>query len=242
MNRKTYLAPDFRKIYLVGVGGTGGYIAEGLAKMLSGYKLDIEVVLIDPDVIEEKNCARQNFHHYEIGLPKALALATRLNQRHGLKFGYSQMRGEEFLSTTSCYSTNLLISCVDTVSARKAIKGERPWLDLGNGEHTGQAIFGTSDNPDQIENWDLTPNCGQLPSPFVVGKIGTLEDEPRVPSCADQPFNEQGVFVNEWAAQAGLTILFQLLIAKEVSTPHIYFDALRGRMNPVYITKELFKC
>ena len=51
---------------------------------------------------------------------------------------------------------------------------------------------------------------------------------------------EQGVFVNEWAAQAGLAILFQLFIHKEVKTPRIYFDSLTGRMNPVYITKEIY--
>jgi PRTRC genetic system ThiF family protein len=244
MNRKSYLAPDFRDIYLIGVGGTGGYLAQGLAKLVSGYKLDVDVILIDPDYVEEKNCARQNFWHYEIEKPKAYVLSTRLNQQYGLKFGASSLKGEDFMAMDHGYSTKLVITCVDSVSARKAINPKGAWLDLGNGKSTGQAIFGTTSDPGtldlQKDHWLLSPHTAQLPNAYHVGDLDNAEDEPDVPSCADQPFAEQGVFTNEWAAQAGLSILMQLLVTKELLTPQIYFDCITGRMNPLYITKEMF--
>ena len=241
MVRKTFMPPSISRIYLVGVGGTGGYLAQGLAKMVAGYKLDTRVTLIDPDCVEPKNCARQNFMYYEVGLSKAESLAMRLNQQYGTQFEFICDYGEEALKT--CYG-GLVITCVDTVKARKHYKDKGLWLDMGNGETTGQALFGNNSDKKMLNHvktvWDKDASVNVLPNPFVVGKMNRLKEDKAIASCADQPFTEQGVFVNEWAAQAGLTILFQLLIKMQVSTPQIYFNTATGRMNPVYITKEIY--
>lgn len=241
-NRKTYLAPQFYSVFIIGVGGTGSYLAQGLAKMIAGYRLQVEVTLVDPDRIEEKNCARQNFQPWEIGEPKASALSFRLNQQYGLNFGALVATGQEVCSFHN-YQSRLFVTCVDTVSARKHCKGCGTWLDMGNGVETGQALYGTTDDEKKLEKelkgWKKTPHVGHLPNPYrAFGMTRIREPRKKTPSCADTPFAEQGVFANEWAAAAGLTILHQLLVKGELSTPAIYFDAGKGRMVPEFITKE----
>ncbi len=242
MNRKTYLAPQFKKLLLIGTGGTGSYLAQGLAKMVAGYKLSIDVLLVDPDMIEEKNCTRQNFQPWEVGQNKAEALAGRLNQQYGVDFSFIAGRGEDVLPH-SYNSYLLIVSCVDTIAARKPCNGKASWLDLGNGQETGQAIYGTTDDKKtlqgEIERWESTPHVGYLPNPYRVANMGRLKTKKSAPACADHPFAEQGVFANEWAAQAGLAILHQLLIKGELATPQIYFDTAKGRMTSGFITKEV---
>jgi PRTRC genetic system ThiF family protein len=259
MNRKTSIAPRISDIVVVGIGGTGSYFAQGLAKLVAGYQLQVNVVLVDPDTIEEKNCSRQNFHHCEIGQNKAQALAYRLNQQYGLAFAAAAEKGELFVkqplkgyracssadfldgNNSSDYS-RLIVTCVDSVASRKHYRNLGPWLDLGNGETTGQALYGTAHDAKQlardIENWDKTPTVGHLPNAWLAFNLEQHKEPKRkAPGCADQPFAEQGIFANEWAAAAGLAILHQLLIKGELTTPAIYFDT-RGRMSPEYITRE----
>jgi PRTRC genetic system ThiF family protein len=245
MNRKTYLAPQFRQLLLIGTGGTGSYLAQGLAKLVAGYRLELEVLMVDPDVVEEKNCARQNFQPWEVGQAKAEALALRLNQQYGVGFGFLQAMGEDqFGGYPDAY--RLIVSCVDTIAARKPCKGQGPWLDLGNGQETGQALYGTTDDRKllaaEVNKWETTPHVGHLPSPYRVAGMGRLRTGKRQPSCADTPFAEQGIFANEWAASAGLAILHQLLIKGELSTPAIYFDTAKPRVVSGFVTRDMLTC
>jgi PRTRC genetic system ThiF family protein len=245
INRKPHLAPQFRRIVIVGAGGTGSYLAQGLAKLVAGYRLQVEVTLVDPDHIEEKNCSRQNFHAYEIGQPKAEALAFRLNQQYGLSFAAAVQKGEEHLGKRADLST-LIITCVDSLEARKPYQKCGPWLDLGNGVETGQALYGVTDDKaavaKELATWEKTPHVGALPNPYLVAGMAKLKSpKKKAPSCADHPFSEQGVFANEWAAAAGLTILHQLLVKGQVTTPAIYFDTGKGLMMPQFITTDYLK-
>jgi PRTRC genetic system ThiF family protein len=259
LNRKLHIAPQFRRIAIVGVGGTGSYLAQGLAKLVAGYQLQVGVTLVDPDQVEEKNCSRQNFHVYEIGQPKAEALAFRLNQRYGLSFAAVVGKGEEFLGYNNNGTRNgnsatavgkrcpdmgrLVITCVDTVEARRPYRECGPWLDLGNGVETGQALYGITAEKEavalELQTWDSTPQVGSLPNPYLLAGMAKLKSpRKKAPSCADTPFAEQGFFANEWAATAGLAILHQLLVKGQLTTPAIYFDTSSGRMSPQLITKE----
>lgn len=246
MNRKPHIAPQFRKLIIIGTGGTGSYLSQGLAKMIAGYRLNLEVLLVDPDVVEEKNCARQNFFPWEVGQPKAEALAFRLNQQYGLSFSAIQAKGEEVKKLHPSLFTphsSLLVTCVDTIEARKPLKGAGYWLDMGNGVETGQALYGCTEDvkklKDEVKKWDKTPHVAALPSPYLAFNMDKLKpSKKKAPSCADTPFAEQGVMANEYAAAAGLTILHQLLVKGQLITPAVYFDTSKGRMTPEFITKE----
>src|SRR5690349_18327080 len=79
------------RLVVVGTGGTGGWLVDGLAGLLldlaecrdAGVQFrdnalapfPVEVALIDPDIVEHRNLARQNFWQADEGQPKARVLA-----------------------------------------------------------------------------------------------------------------------------------------------------------------------
>jgi molybdopterin/thiamine biosynthesis adenylyltransferase len=64
---------------LVGAGGTGSLLARPLQHyLIATTKDDYELVIIDGDVVELKNLARQMFHPDDIESSKALRLASSL--------------------------------------------------------------------------------------------------------------------------------------------------------------------
>lgn len=242
MTEKAYIVPAVEKIVLVGTGGTGGFVAQGLAKMISGYRLDLAVALVDPDVIEEKNRYRQNFMPWEVGMTKAEALAFRLNQQYGLAFSAHVEKGEDYFRRGDARKS-LLITCVDKVAPRKKLAFHPLWLDCGNDLDYGQVIFGTTANAKalarEIKVWESSPVVQVLPNPFLkVGMKELRDSRKKTPSCADTPFAEQGCFVNEIAAQAALTILHQILVIGQVTTPGIWFNSSKGRWTPARITQD----
>ena len=58
---------DNISLVLVGCGGTGSWLAPHVARvarlLLEKWQKDVQVVFVDPDVVEEKNIYRQNFCH-----------------------------------------------------------------------------------------------------------------------------------------------------------------------------------
>ena len=62
-------------ITVVGCGGTGGFVAEGLCRLFQGR--DATIVLVDHDRVEPHNLLRQNFYPGDVGEFKSKALADR---------------------------------------------------------------------------------------------------------------------------------------------------------------------
>ena len=52
-------------ITVVGCGGTGGFVAEGLCRLFQGRQATI--VLVDHDRVEPHNLLRQNFYAEDVG-------------------------------------------------------------------------------------------------------------------------------------------------------------------------------
>ena len=137
------------RITVVGCGGTGSAVAAGLphlhqAMLASGHPKGLEVTLIDGDRISRTNCVRQPFSESEIGLYKSTVLATRINLCWGL--GWKAMPA--FMDESYGQETDILIGCVDTRAARKAMTRTQTfwncfyWLDLGNRTDSGQFVLG----------------------------------------------------------------------------------------------------
>src|SRR5438270_1019183 len=74
-------------IVLVGCGGTGGFVAESLCRLLIGR--EAALYLVDPDRVETVNVARQSFDLGDVGRFKAEALADRLSARFHREVCYS---------------------------------------------------------------------------------------------------------------------------------------------------------
>lgn len=71
-------------IVQIGTGGTGTYIVQHVAQMLSTLNKGHVYVIADPDKIERKNLKNQLFLEEEIGMSKAEVLAERYSQSFNL--------------------------------------------------------------------------------------------------------------------------------------------------------------
>src|SRR5260370_10899919 len=137
------------QVTVVGCGGTGSTIAAGLpylhqALIALGHPNGLDVTLVDGDRISRANCVRQPFSESEIGLYKATVLATRINVFWGL--GWKGI--PTFLDERWREQTDILVGCVDSRAARRAMIGSCAywnccyWLDLGNNADCGQCFLG----------------------------------------------------------------------------------------------------
>ncbi len=117
----------FGKLVLIGCGGTGSWLAEGLIRLLAYHENGTrEVVLIDGDKFEEKNLERQMFDPKLVGMNKAKATAKRLTGLCKPKIIESYMNKENFIAEMMsikgfCESFPLVILAVDNHASRKAL-------------------------------------------------------------------------------------------------------------------------
>lgn len=65
------------KILLLGAGGTGGYVAPHLYRLMHTLNRTVRINIVDGDLVEAKNLVRQNFCAAILAKNKAKVLATR---------------------------------------------------------------------------------------------------------------------------------------------------------------------
>ena len=141
-------------ITVVGCGGTGGFVAEGLCRLFQGREATI--VLVDHDRVEPHNLLRQNFYAEDVGKFKSQALADRLARAYRRPVGYSvypfrdedsRPNGHRYPGLPN-YGDCLIIGCADNAAARRAMAECLPgdpcrWLiDAGNDTNWGQVLVG----------------------------------------------------------------------------------------------------
>ena len=167
-------------ITVVGCGGTGGFVAEGLCRLFQGREATI--VLVDHDRVEPHNLLRQNFYSEDVGKFKSQALADRLARAYRRPVGYSVYPFREEDSSPyghrypglPTHGSGLLIGCADNAAARRAmaecLPGDpRRWLiDAGNDTNWGQVLVGNV--ADEV-TWDEAAftgeTCHLLPAPTL---------------------------------------------------------------------------
>lgn len=95
------------KIYIIGAGGVGSWLAPALCRMVEDPR---DVILVDGDKLEEKNLDRQLFDASEMGENKAYALADK----------YGCDCKEEWFSMGQFFlnEKDWLLVCVDNHPAR----------------------------------------------------------------------------------------------------------------------------
>ena len=174
-------------IVLVGCGGTGGFLAEAVCRLLIGRQA--QLYLVDMDRVESHNVARQAFDRSEVGHFKAETLARRLSRRFGREIGYSvlpydrELHSQVFDHPRS--RLNLILGCVDNAPARRAFAetmgapigghvypraaGSVWWLDSGNGRNSGQILLGNVTRPEGLRGAFMPQSglCRALPAPSL---------------------------------------------------------------------------
>ncbi len=238
-------------IVLVGCGGTGGFLAEAVCRLLLGRAA--QLCLVDPDHVEPHNVARQAFDQADLGRFKAEVLAERLARRFGHEVGYSvlpydaALHAEVFGDARS--RLNLLLGCVDNSAARRAIAAtlegrgsayaySHPppvwWLDAGNGPNSGQVLLGNTTRPEALRG-AFVPSielCRALPAPSLQ-RPDLLEAPPAprpMPDCAEAvAAGDQGPTVNQVAAALAASYVEKLL-AGTCRWMATYFDMDDGTL------------
>ena len=227
-------------ILVVGCGGNGSAIAAGLpylhqALLAFGHPGGLNVTLIDPDTVSETNCVRQPFCRTEIGLSKAVVLAHRTNMFWGLNWQGMQAGIEELKNGTH---VDILIGCVDTRKARRAINRWALrsrvlyWLDLGNSASSGQFILGQPNSAANRKKKARLRTVAEL-YPEIVATKGKEDAQP---SCsAAEALTRQEPFLNQNLAYQALAMLTQLLRRGSLTFQGGFCNLATGQLTPVPI-------
>jgi len=236
---------DVPSIAVVGCGGTGGFVAEGLCRLLGNQ--DARLLLIDHDRVEEHNLRRQSFYTGDIGKFKSQALAERLSRIYGREVWYSvhpfstEVVNDGFLTRHYARGlSGLIIGCVDNAAARRAIQdGGRSWawwIDAGNGEHSGQVLIGNARTPEELEgsfdpdnHWVHRLPVPTLQEPSLLVPV----TEPKALDCAETvDANLQSPVINQQMATLVLHFVARLLEGT-LSWMGAYVDLEAGTLRPV---------
>ena len=209
------------KVTLAGVGGTGGFVLNGLGRMSHGLSRvghpGIFVNAYDPDYVSHNNVGRQIFTEYDVGMNKAQIAVDRLNMSLSTRWcGYAHK------CPSSMHLVDILIVCVDTKKSRKEISqsylGKDSYIiDCGNSQGAGQVILGQKES--------------DLPNPYVEHKDLTKGREDPEPDCAD-PYQHQDMFINQLVATYALDLVWRLLRRTSI-TQRGCFTSLAGHTRPV---------
>ena len=220
-------------VTVVGCGGTGGFAAESLSRLLPGHA---DLVLIDMDRVEERNLLRQNFYREDLGRFKSETLAHRLAQKFDRQVGYSTLP----VAMNKIDFPGLVIGCVDNGLARRdiarAVHLDGWWVDAGNGENYGQVIIG---NTNVASYWLPTKDiyCG-LPLP-TIQKPELLNQAPRARDCVEVA-EEQGPTINLTMAAVVVEVVRRLIVGT-CPWVQLYLDMQAGTLVPVLATPEIIK-
>ena len=225
------------RVVVVGCGGTGSEIASGLpflhqAMLAHGHPGGLDVVLVDGDVVSPTNTVRQAFGASDIGHPKAIILASRINAFYGLQW----RAVPQHLNPGRRLDADIVIGCVDTRRARATIRDNfargplhmNPyWLDLGNSAASGQFILGQPVLGIADMSPDRLPTVAEL-YPETVDVARDRGDD--APSCsAAEALARQEPFVNRAIAAQALAMLARLFRYGELAYHGGYVNLVTGR-------------
>ena len=234
------------KMVVVGCGGTGGFVAEGLCRLLANINLDL--LLVDHDRVEPHNLRRQNFFEGDVGKFKSQVLAERLARQYGRKIGYSVYPYERSLLNEPAGGLGtrivrgIIIGCVDTPHARKIIHDSIDhgdwWLDAGNGYQSGQVLIGNIKDVDGLEQAfsDIDHIVDKLPLPSLqLPSLLTAYTSPESnqKDCAEAvEENIQSPVINQAMAMLVLEFVYKLLSDK-LTWMGAYIDLETGTLQTV---------
>jgi PRTRC genetic system ThiF family protein len=238
-------------VVLVGCGGTGGFLAEAVCRLLLGRRA--ELYLVDMDVVEPHNVARQAFDRADTDRFKAQVLAERLARRFGREVGYSvlpydrRLHAEVFAAPSAL---RLLVCCVDTAAARRALAAtldggpaawqavtDTWWLDAGNGRNAGQVLLGNATRAEQLRGaFDRERGtCRALPAPSLQRPDLLAAPPPAAPGpdCAEAVADgAQGPTINQVLAAVAASFVERLL-AGTCAAMGAYVDMDDGTLRSV---------
>jgi PRTRC genetic system ThiF family protein len=245
-----YLPPGLHdrnvNVLLVGCGGNGGQMLMGLASLDAALRAissrSLHVITVDDDIVSEANLGRQPFYRCDLGNSKARTLTERINIAHGLNWRAVHGRAPAAIGVANI---DIVISCVDTASARRALGAamndrDAPphyWLDLGNRAIDGQFLIGGPKG-----RWHKDE--GRLPT--VLEMFPEIADENApdddAPSCSvAEALERQSLFINRVVASHALALLFDLLGRGSIAHAGAFVNLACGQTVPIPLPLKVEK-
>lgn len=243
-------------VTIAGLGGTGAFLAEDLARLLSvhlGWR--VRLTLVDHDRVEVHNERRQAFTRGDRFRHKAQVVAERLVRQFPIEVGISLASYDHRRDAPRSQRGDppprlaLLIGCVDNPHARRELARtlepagyDKPvwWLDLGNSTASGQLFLGNTLRTDDLRGaFDAeTRTCRALPAPSL--QAPELLEAPAAPlpapgqDCAEaQIAGDQDPFVNRTIASPGLAMVSRLC-QRRLTWRAAFFDLDVGTLQYTY--------
>ncbi len=225
------------KIVMLGAGGTGGYAAPHIYRLIHTLNRPARFLVADGDIVEEKNLVRQNFIHADLGRNKAAVMAERYASAFGMEIVYLPefIENEDALAalTAQDYFRKelvILIGAVDNNRSRQMCHNvfqkakELVYIDSGNGQYTGQVVCG------------IRRNGRTYYKPVGTLYPDVLADTDKFPtelSCAEAAISTpQSVVANVMAATAILSYLYDILVLGDITVRNVTFSTKNIHMKP----------
>jgi PRTRC genetic system ThiF family protein len=227
-----------KTVTIVGIGGTGAQVARTVGRivydMQRSRKHSPQIVLIDPDTIEEKNVGRQLFSPSMLGKNKAEAVGKMLNLALGLDVRWLPDAVDP-VRHFERYGSNLVISCVDNHEARKTIHQiNGVILGAGNHENSGQVCIGNCDDPEQMRcnldgrdgKYAYLPKEGLLFPELLQPETVTVPKPAPNVSCAELVMEgSQHLLINDWMASIVGSYIYKLLHRQPITSFLTFINA-----------------
>lgn len=228
-------------IHLIGAGGSGSEMLDGLARMHLALTAighpGFHVTLWDDDTVSQTNVLRQRFLPGEVGLNKAEVLIHKYNLFFGLNWEAMPLRFTPSSKTLSS-SDDLIITCVDKAQVRVDIykelhglwSGPRFWLDMGNDANSGQVVLG-----------HLRGSKGAMMLPTVLDLYPEMADQASEmdkdgPSCsAEEALTKQEFPINRQVATVAYTLLWNMIRHGKLEYHGAFVNTLTGSVMPLNI-------
>lgn len=237
------------QIHLIGVGGNGAQMAACLARLdiamkALGHPYGLHVTAFDGDRVSEANVGRQLYSPVDVGRFKSVVTIHRLNQFYGLDWIAHPYRYEDRQRNSPHRpSADLIVSCVDTRTARQAIHARvfegnghyRYWLDLGNTEATAQVVLGEAPR-----RWGRHQTGHSPRLPCVTELFPELLDESvpddNTPSCSVRmSLASQGLFINDVAVRFAAQLLYELFSNGRIRQHGVLVNLDSKRSGPIEV-------
>lgn len=234
---------------LVGLGGTGSQVLNGLARINESLMAlnhpGLHVRAWDMDIVELPNIGRQLFSRSDLGLNKALVLVTRVNRFFGTEW---EARPAAY---TGSMTSNILITCVDSAKARIDIGKEltshkyftQPtdelvyWMDIGNLQKTGQVVLGSFMSGIHSPKKNGVKVVAMLPTVVkMFPQLKKIKEELQGPSCSlAEALQKQDLFINSTLAQFGCNLIWKLIREGCLTHHGCYVNMENLIVNPIKV-------
>jgi PRTRC genetic system ThiF family protein len=235
------------RVVVVGAGGTGSAVLPALARLHHamielGHPGGIECTVYDDDVVSQTNVGRQGFYPNDVGSFKASLIVNRLNMLMGTNWRAITQR---LNGRTALFNVDLVIGCVDTRAARKAIvdaigSGSTYYLDCGNDTDRGQVILGQMMPPGaRRKSRERLPHVGDLFPDLVDPSLDAADETPSC-SMADA-LRKQSLVINSAISVQAFNLLWTLYRTGTLKYSGVFVNLTTGRTNPIPIDPAAWK-